>query len=271
MKKITIIGDSFGCGEWQTKDSTFLSDGDFYYKTPIWWFSQDYVETHPGLEHFLEEDGNVCHNISSGGSSNIHQLKRLASSLMIDHPRHEESRFLNPDYIIWFFSEPLRDYPPINGNMPLHHNMGDVIDEVSARINKHNFDIYKINDELIKITMEFAQKIYDATKIPFIIVESLGTTKEMEKEFSFCKYKINNWVGNMFDGIKLPILLSTRIIKELDDKTLSNIGYETIEKLLIGADDFYTLLKGRKDFPDGGHPNRDRHKELFNKITELIR
>lgn len=117
MKKITIIGDSFGCGEWQTKDSAFL-DGDFYYRDPIWGFDQNYVETHPGLEHFLDKDGNACHNISSGGASNIHQLKRLASSLMIDHPRHEESRFLNPDFIIWFFTEPLRDYPQLTETHP---------------------------------------------------------------------------------------------------------------------------------------------------------
>lgn len=269
MKKITIMGDSFGCGEWQTKDSAFL-DGDFYYREPIWGFDQNYVETHPGLEHFLDKDGNACHNISSGGASNLHQLKRLASSLMVDHPRHEEARFLNPDYIIWFYTEPLRDYPILLGDLPMHHNMGDVIDNILERINGHNYDIYKINDELIKISMEFAQRIHNATKIPFIIVESLGTTNNMEKDYTFCESKIDNWVGDMLGGRNLPVLSSSRVIKELNDKTISNIGYATIEKLLSDAEKFWLLLKDRSDFPDGGHPDRYHHEKLYNRIKKLI-
>lgn len=268
MKKITIIGDSYGCGEWMSKSAPYANRNQFYFRDIIAGAAQDYVETHPGLEYFLGVDGHACLNISSGGSSNIHNLKKLSSSLMIDHPRHEECRFLNPDYIIWFFTEPLRDLSMYTDGKR-HHNLNEELPVIRERLDKCNYNLNKLNDELIRMSFEMAQKIYDNVGVPFILVESLGNTKKYEEDYTFCKHKIDNWVGKMVN-YEVPTLVSSRIFEVMNKEYLDRFDHNEIMVMLGEAGKFHDILRGREDFPDGGHPNRDQHHKLYEVVKNLI-
>jgi len=58
MKNISIIGDSWGCGEWKASP-----DGG--------------IVTHKGTEHFLSESGYSVKNYSKGGGSGKYMLEQL--------------------------------------------------------------------------------------------------------------------------------------------------------------------------------------------------
>lgn len=86
MKNICIVGDSWGCGEWD--------------RVPDY----GYTVTHLGIEQFLRyppESGAKClvTNLSVGGSDNLSSLGRLHTALQVQ----------TFDLVLWFISDPLRE------------------------------------------------------------------------------------------------------------------------------------------------------------------
>lgn len=81
-KKILIIGDSWGCGEW-----------DFRLKP--------YGVKHPGLQKYLQEEGNIVKNISRGASDKDYVIRKLN--------QYEKYNLMNKfDYVIVFVTDIFR-------------------------------------------------------------------------------------------------------------------------------------------------------------------
>jgi len=81
-KKILIVGDSWGCGEWDLQ-------GD------------QYLVTHKGLEHFLSKE-HLVQNSSEPSESNI---------IAVDIIKKYHKNF---DTIIWVVTQPSRDFERFN-------------------------------------------------------------------------------------------------------------------------------------------------------------
>ena len=73
MTDITIMGDSWACGEWDLKQKL----------------------AHPGTEQYLRDAGHNVTSVAKGGACNREQTALMAES--------------KADVIIWFLTDPLRD------------------------------------------------------------------------------------------------------------------------------------------------------------------
>jgi len=77
--RILITGDSWGCGEWLSKDG-------------------DYHVAHNGIEQYLQDDGHEVVNLSVGGNNNLQSLVCMLHDV-------DAQSF---DRAIFFFTDPLR-------------------------------------------------------------------------------------------------------------------------------------------------------------------
>jgi hypothetical protein len=82
MKKILIIGDSWGSGEWDVIDG-------------------NYQVSHKGIEEYLRNDGHQVQNLSAGGSS----LHDIYHSLINEN-------YKDFDLVFCFITDPLRNFRP---------------------------------------------------------------------------------------------------------------------------------------------------------------
>ena len=82
MSKILLVGDSWGCGEWNPD-------------------SEDYYVTHKGLELYLSENHEVV-NLSTPAGCNFEAHKKILDM-------HK-----NFDYVIWIVTEPDRSFQDYN-------------------------------------------------------------------------------------------------------------------------------------------------------------
>lgn len=82
-KKICIIGDSWGCGEWGWKDGKYQC-------------------LHKGIEYYLKNDNYQVMNFSFGGASNLELFTHIQNKNLIDY-----------DLILYIQTDPLRDYRKI--------------------------------------------------------------------------------------------------------------------------------------------------------------
>lgn len=268
MKRITIIGDSNGSGEWMLNplNNNEPQTEDFFFRNPIFGHKHRLIETHPGLEFYLTEYGHTCYNMSLGGNSNLQMLIDLQYSLSLRQPRHR-ARFMFPDYIIWILTEPLRDMNTVNIQEFLS-NSPTYCEKVLSLMKNIN-DIKELNLAILDFSFEIAESIYQHTKIPWIIVEGLSLTYDLEKKYNFCQAKIENWIGNAA-GIVPPITATNQVFYLSQDYLEKRFKFEQVEKLLNEYSTWVGILHNHIDFPDRIHPSREKHRELAIKINEII-
>jgi hypothetical protein len=113
-KTVLIIGDSWGCGEWEWDSKK----GEHI--TP---------NKHLGLEQYLTEDGFAISNVSVPGQSNLEALSNAAFQ-----PIHSF------DYIVWIVTDALRDLSYVNKNYNELTSYADMIAD-SEFIMKHTFTV----------------------------------------------------------------------------------------------------------------------------------
>ena len=269
MKRITILGDSNGCGEWifnPLNNKEPITENTFF-REPISGRKHPLIETHPGLELYLNEMGNACFNLSSGGNNNMRLLTDLEHSLLLRLPRHKP-RFVSPHYIVWIITEPIRDIDMLNDsiykdNYPKYH------EDLISIIRKNRNDINELNLALLDYSFQVAERIYEITKIPFIIVEGLSITHDLEKKYKFCHSKIENWIGNIV-GLTPPVASTNQVFYLSQDFLEKNLKIEQVDYLMEKYLEWVGILKNHPDFPDNVHPSKEKHKELAIKINEII-
>ena len=260
MFKVTIIGDSNGCGEWNLNWDKFIEKYGKYSRELFSGKDEYVIETPFGIDTYLNEIGYSCFNISFGNNTNIRSIIDLQQSLLLRLPR-KNARFLNPDYIIWFLTEPLRDVRCLNYNL---YEDDNYLNKVKNLI-ENSRSLYELNKELLSYSFEEAEKTYQITKIPFIIVEGLTETFDLEKKYNFCSFVIKNWIGNIA-GSKPPIISSNECLDNVVDKLSNIIDDDVIENYKKWIE----LMKDENDFIDYFHPKREKHKQLSSEIDYII-
>lgn len=257
--KLSIIGDSNSCGEWGINEEVFYSD------KVVEGVLRTY-ETIYGIDSYLDDYGHSCFNIGISNNTNIRALIDLEYSLLLRLPR-KGARFLRPDYIIWFLTEPLRELRVLN-NTDCYYGDNIYVDNVKGIISSSN-SLFDMNFSLLEYSFNLAENIYNKSGIPFIIVEGLGETFGLEDKYNFSKYVIKDWIGSIA-GVKPPIISSYQTISDVSNFLSSNYINE-VSELLNGCELWNSHMRGHKDFPDQFHPNREQHKLLSIELDNILR
>ena len=214
--KILIGGDSWGCGEWGFNNQN------------------QYGILHHGLEKYLKDDGYLVTNTSSGGSSNKDSITRLKNALNFD-----------PDIILWFQSDPLRDNRPYDNFTTICNTWDNLIN---------------YNDSLLienyKSLNDIGKKIYcigGCSKIKTNLIGEFPNLIPLIKsvpEFLYEDYKHPEiWIS---DWIKIIDKLDSNVLKQLEkhkdkqDRLNQHFGKYT---------EYF--------WPDGRHPNRLGHLKIY--------
>lgn len=222
--KILITGDSFGCGEWQI-------DPDL----------QSKILLHKGIEHYLLEENYDVLNVSIAGSPNKFAIKRL--SLVLD---------FNPDIILWFQSDPLRDLFPFNDFTEKFNTFeelielnNNILDNHYSTLNSLDKKIYciggcsKINSNLI---VKYNNLIPLINSVP---------------EFLFPEYKHpelwhSGWQAEVHKIQDLKLLTKLLACKVKQCKLITEQRYKDLF------------------WPDGMHPNRIGYYKIYEFIKSKI-
>jgi hypothetical protein len=225
--KILIGGDSWGCGEWG------YANGDHTDPT-------QYGILHTGLEQYFKNDGHEVTNTSKGRSSNKDSIARLKSALGTE-----------PDIIIWFQSDPLRDNRP-------YDDFTDICDTWNNLINYNN----KLLLQHYKSLNDIGKKIYciggcSKIKTDFIVnFSNLVPIIESIPEFLYTQHKHPEiWSSDWFikvDKLSIDILKNLAKQKKWQDK------------LHFGEYQEYFQ-------PDGCHTNRKGHLKIYEHIKSVVR
>jgi hypothetical protein len=211
---ITIIGDSWGCGEWN-------SDG-------LGW----YGVTHKGLEQYLSDAGYAVENLSQGNFQNAEALDRFENYLK-NNPA--------PALVVWFVTCVLRT--PI----------AKIADPFEFGITQLNKSFEHIN----QLAREYNTKIY-----------ALGGLCDLP----------NKLVQAQFDNLIVLIPSVSSLVLENfpksmfgDAKELFKItSKESALQVASLIEQKYDIFKTSSFFPDFGHPNRQVHQLIFEKIKPYV-
>jgi len=234
-KKISIVGDSFGSGEWQ-----FTSNSS----------SEKNKVTHPGLEYFLREDyGYEVSNYSYGGAS-MNQILQQAI----------ENKVQNCILIV-FATDSCRGM--------LEENK-QVIDKLYV---KQGYSISKIHRllffEWVKKLKSYAEinncnvlligghaNLYDFDCPDYMQI----VTKSWLSEIT------NQTIGDM-SGMNNDAIENFIAAKKLQ---LDKDKQEIIEIMTQRSHRMNLMKNDVRNFYDEHHPNRDCHHDLAKKIIKII-
>lgn len=237
--KVLIVGDSWGCGEWSSRDevtgaSNFVRISDFI--------------THRGLQQYLMEDGYDVVNQSKPAASCEEIYKSLLSQNLNGY-----------DYIFWIQTDPLRNCKPFNSfsekfssYQQVKEIQNEILERVYRQLNDFGVEIYciggcsRLNVDILK---EFQNLIPLIKSIPELVDSSL-----ICPEISFPVWTVPgryNW---------------SQYVSQ------KNFTLEDVEKFLEVFDFWDKINKERKDFfwPDGWHPNRRAHKIVYDYIKNKL-
>tara|TARA_A100001391_G_scaffold156258_2_gene114130 strand:+ start:3001 stop:3699 length:699 start_codon:yes stop_codon:yes gene_type:complete len=225
---ISIVGDSFGCGEW-------VPDKPGTNKI-----------SHLGIQEYLQQRGYVVKNFSTPGDSMDNILHQIVINNIIK------------ETIIVFATDPLRNFVVDN--------------KINQLYVKQNFSIAKLHKVLFLDWFRKLSTISRERKCNIILIgghANLYDTKPI-KNISICT---KSWLGDILkqpvgdlsaiEPMALEVLMSIKPIKQDNQKV------ELID-IITQRSDRLNLLYNNNFFPDNGHPNRQAHEKLTQKIINLI-
>lgn len=269
MSLICIYGDSNGAGEWGPVDNeTNIIYGEHPEKLKEFLFSDEeiksnhrYAVTHPGLQYYLTDTDKHCVNFSHGGESNIGNINTLLESLY--YGGTGRARVLNPDVIVFFITEPLRDLYNYSGSPDQKTTR-----KVREIVDRPHTSIEDLNYSLLKYSLDILQEISLKTNIPVITVDGWGKLRHTNTKYSFL-YSEQNWWQSYFN-FYIPMITSLRTLEAIDDtlKGREIWNAEVRESYLIKYELLEKYLYSKKDstFPDAGH----LHAEGYSKLADIL-
>ena len=126
-KKILIVGDSWGCGEWSKRGSI----------------------SHRGLQNYLSRNDYDVHNVSTPLSSTMELAKQIKT----------HRKVVNPDYIIAFVPVPFRH--GYEGFWLESNVWQDYVDRDREAVHNALFKIYKASNGVPVILLGALLKLYN--------------------------------------------------------------------------------------------------------------
>jgi len=276
MKKILIIGDSNGLGEWGqiTPGPGVANNNDNTIFRP---YNQDkYLEgdspkpfqlVYPGFGYFLELQGHATCNSSVGGAGNFEAIFRGEEALGLAPP-FTSPTFYTPDVIIWMLTEPCRNHKQdtTSGAAGLWD-----LDKYYLKFSKTNKcnSIAELNEVLMKVAFDGAQAIYNKLKIPFILIEGWGETYGLESNYTFIKHIHKGWLQKIL-GKQIPLLTSWNSINDLKQLRPDLADTDEFKEEVNKYEEVINYMASSDDFPDNGHPGRTLHKKLAEEIEPYV-
>lgn len=262
MKKITIIGDSNACGEWKFNVPNVKT-----FRETINITNGALIETEFGIDTYLNNIGYSCYTLAIGGNSNISTLIDLEKSLLLRIPRNI-GRFLYPNYIIWIITEPLRELGYLDNGYDCNEDI--TYQNKIKELFKLSNNINNLNGNLLDLSFQIAQNIYEKTKIPFIIVEGLSSTFDLENKYNFSIKTFKNWI-NEINGIDRPIISSIHVLDMASKLLIKKTQLIELENIIERYDEWITLIKNNENYPDDFHPSYIFHEKLGKNINDFIK
>ena len=256
--KFLIIGDSWGCGEFEWFPSRDSKVKDL---RPI---------TDTGPDYYFKNLGHQAVNLSKSGDCNFSGILRSAMAYLNTNQQNNTTNDF--DYIIWFHTEPIRDVI----SFILNNGQGHLSTERQFDIDKFfpDFQQYKFYDGMQYITEQsykFAQEIFNRHRIPFIVVGGVGYIDPTIEQFNFAQFTIRSWLSELLDNTDVPQNICRHPDMERAYTYYKTCDVENFLKEIDRTDNLIAMLLGHPKFPDDLHPNRDEVERLVYRILEMIK
>jgi len=242
--KITIAGDSWGCGEWQNLSSWDhnLASAQNTENLKKYFQGTDtiYGVSHTGLQSYLEKDGHIVTNVSRGAGTNQNVLKDL--------PQDKQ------DLIFVFVTDTAREYSDRNEFWQLDYTFEDYVNRHKLSIKKYIQDLAQLDigpiyliGGLTKLTNDLIEGTSISIAVPSML--ELVIPGSTQFEFYFEKHIGGDLLYSKGDiSSKMPKELLNRLHKE-------NLIWEEYRKHPMMIND---------------HPTRQAHKKLYDYIKKYI-
>tara|TARA_X000000368_G_C22971032_1_gene685470 strand:+ start:260 stop:1114 length:855 start_codon:yes stop_codon:yes gene_type:complete len=284
VSKILIVGDSNGLGEWGTVvPGPGVANGSELFRpyNDEWYLQEPHAKPFnviwPGFGYYLDLKGHATVNYSIGGGNNTEALFKVEEALGLAPP-FTSPVFYNPDVIAWVVTEPIRDlqpprWPPEAGLKDLEKyfvQRDKIVEEATS--------IADMNSRLIKMCLDNAQKIYNETKIPWIIIEGWGKLPQDLSQYNFIKHVHRNWMDKIL-GHEIPAMSSWPTINLLrrartdlaDASAIIKTAPESEFKRIVDSyEDTIKTMETSDTFPDNCHPNRKVHEQLATELEPYV-
>lgn len=228
-----IIGDSWGCGEWQHHSAI----------SPP---APPPGILHKGLEQYLIDAGHLVQNHSIGGSSNYQSISILKSLDLY--------KFNN---IIWFQTDPIRD-------------VADDPDLVDYRTFFNEINSYQ---RVVEFQKELLLKTYSKLNALGFKILCIGGCSKLDldliKSFPNLNPIIPSVIEFLIPDFNHPEtwFSGSRWYLHIDRQ----FSIDCIDKFLYNKQLQHDLEKYPDLFwPDGRHPNRNGHRKIFEYLNENL-
>jgi len=283
MKRILVVGDSNGLGEWgliipgpgvaNNNNNTIFRpfNQDKYLKGDS---PKPFQLVWPGFGYYLETlFGHAVANHSFGGAGNFEAILKTEEALGLAPP-FTSPLFYNPDVIIWMLTEPTRNYTRIQEkrDKALQAGLIDLEKHYQASYEAGVDDtktISELDRTLMQVAFESAQRVYDETQIPWIIIEGWGRTWGMEKDYSFIKYVHKDWLKKIL-GRDIPLITSWEGLNNIQALRPDLAQTEEFKKIVNDYEELINYMKESDDFPDHAHPGRILHEQLAKELEPYV-
>ena len=299
MSKILIAGDSNALGEWGTivpGPSCANPDHPEVFRP---WNKDKYLEGQhpkpfqvvwPGFGYYLDQKGHATVNYAFGGCGNFQALYKVEEALGLA-PCFTSPVFYNPDCIVWMITEPCRDLNKLSDEAGLYDL--DKYYEATDELVQNAKTIKEINDGLLQHALDGAQKIYEETNIPWIIVE--GWTKvELKEHHTFVKHIHKDWMSSIIkrpvpmfsswqtvDNIRRrrpdltesaaeSLRLFARQKPELNIPDLPKGPENEFKKIVDDYEEVIKIMEQSPLFPDNCHPDRTLQEQLAHELEPYV-
>jgi len=235
---ILIMGDSWGVPSYPPKN--FINSRIQYLKSlnPSVEIEFNHLgdPPHTHLEFLLKKEGYSVINTAKSGSSNLEAILRA------------KDYFNDVDTIIWFHTESLRDFKDINKPFK--------VEDITTQYAIQSYQ------EFEKITKDLnCKKIVIGGQAPVIV-------EEFNKYVSNVDLLIENWHSEILNKT-IPFTHALCHINLIGHKHCINTHEEKMQ-ILNNVEFILNLDELSTDFPDNAHPGRIPHKNLFEKIQNII-
>jgi len=210
------------------------------------------------ITQLLKYKGHSVVNIAEDGASNFGQLKKLRYNVL-------EKKLVDFDYIIWFHTEPARDFTEFITHEYSHDKGIDNLDGKNQFLNlsfKHFF-----NDiSYLKIqNFKYAQDLYERFRIPFIVIGGAGPIGNIPDKFNFVHWKLNSWNQELCGLEVMPTNCYIHHVLRMIDYG----NYDRVESLeeIKNIEKLTTIMHSNTElYSDKAHPSINLYKNIIDQI-----
>jgi len=236
--KLCVIGDSWGTNN------------------PDYW-------SYGFVDKSLKQKGHEVFNISHAGASNFGQL------LVLDYQVLQQNK-TNFDYIIWFHSEPARDFTEF-----ISLDYGEEIDDSLGQTHFPELtfqDFFKDLEYINNQNYEYAQKLYNQYHIPFLVIGGAGKLNDSIKNFDFVHGQIPCWfqeILELYDNLSIPKNCYHHHVSLMCQGRSYN-RQEVLQEIEL-LDKLEDIMKNNQIiFPDSLHPAENLYTPMFDLLLNNI-